>query len=531
MTTRHPKPKAGKSRAAKRDSAAPQAERVAPKRTSAAAQAERALTKRDARSTAQAERVEHTLTTRGTTHHAPRTTRAGHDVRTQHAACQRRSAGDYARGIPSDSRRKKSEGTPPATESRTSRANAALQKTRQRTALKRTASKKDQWSSRIVGMAEVSPDELMGNPKNWRLHPKNQQDAIKGVLSQVGWVQNIVVNKRTGFVVDGHMRLEVARREGAKKVPVVYVDLSPKEEALVLATLDPIGAMADANVENLDALLKEASAANEDVENLLSRLRDEVGVPDEDAEDDEEAPGIRPTGIFELKEDAIFPSSNEWDIPDLRADMLYDGPLPTTTWPEEPKDRSPQIVIWGSTAVDEKVRGKVLCFYTEDYRFEATWSEAVETIERVLPHRPLCAISPDFSLYADMPMAQQLWNIYRARWVSRYWQEAGIKIIPSLATSSNPVCRKFAHAGWPKRPSVVALQMRTGGVKSKGQVDATLEDIASLIAEVNPKRLLLYGVKVRETFEYFLPKGIEYHWCRSFTDVRFDDKPAHWRKK
>ena len=52
------------------------------------------------------------------------------------------------------------------------------------------------------------------------------------------------MNQRSGFVVDGHARVALALSRGEATVPVLYVDLEPEEEALVLATLDPISAMA-----------------------------------------------------------------------------------------------------------------------------------------------------------------------------------------------------------------------------------------------------------------------------------------------
>lgn len=384
----------------------------------------------------------------------------------------------------------------------------------------RKTSNAHKWDNRIVGNAVVDPETLLENPKNWRLHPKQQQEALRGVLDQVGWVQQVIVNKRTGLLVDGHLRVMLAKREGERAIPVVYVDLDPKEEALILAALDPIGSLADTNIEALNDILKDVKATNLAVDKLVNDLR--VEVEEDDEQEEEEPTGIVPTGVVELKEDAIFSSSNEWDIPDLLPEMLYDGPLPKTSWPDEPEDGDPLLMVWNSTGLDEKMRGNILCYYTDDYRFEVLWNDAFETIKRVLPCQPAAAISPDFSLWSSDPLALQLWNIYRARWVSRYWQECGIKIIPSLATSINPECRKFAHAGWPKRPSVVAMQVRTGGMKSKRQIDATLEDIGHLVEDVRPKRLLLYGTKVRETLSHFLPKGVEYHWCKSFTDVRFD---------
>ena len=50
------------------------------------------------------------------------------------------------------------------------------------------------WESRIVGHGEAAPADLVGNPRNWRTHPKAQRDALAGVLDQVGWVQDVIVN-------------------------------------------------------------------------------------------------------------------------------------------------------------------------------------------------------------------------------------------------------------------------------------------------------------------------------------------------
>src|SRR6266705_1108793 len=99
------------------------------------------------------------------------------------------------------------------------------------------------WRNRIVGHGEEDPEQLLANPRNWRIHPKAQQDALAGVLAQVGWVQDVIVNQRSGFVVDGHARVAIAISAG-ERVPVVYVDLSDEEEALILATIDPLSAMA-----------------------------------------------------------------------------------------------------------------------------------------------------------------------------------------------------------------------------------------------------------------------------------------------
>lgn len=134
------------------------------------------------------------------------------------------------------------------------------------------------WQNRIIGSGTERPDQLLANPRNFRRHPREQQSALRGVLSEVGWVQDVIVNQQTGFLVDGHLRVELAMREGQTDVPVKYVDLSPDEEALVLASLDPIAALATADADALTALLADVQSDNTDVLTFIDDLRDRHGI-------------------------------------------------------------------------------------------------------------------------------------------------------------------------------------------------------------------------------------------------------------
>ena len=124
------------------------------------------------------------------------------------------------------------------------------------------------WRNRIVGMGEEAPDQLLANPRNWRIHPKGQQDVMAGALAEVGWVTGVIVNQRTGFVVDGHLRVALAISHNEATIPVQYVDLDEREEAIVLASLDPISAMAGRD----DGLLAELVAGIEVGDNALAAL-------------------------------------------------------------------------------------------------------------------------------------------------------------------------------------------------------------------------------------------------------------------
>ena len=126
------------------------------------------------------------------------------------------------------------------------------------------------WANRIIDHGEESPDQLLANPRNWRLHSPTQQRALASVLDEVGVVQSVIVNRTTGYLVDGHLRVQLAKAAGQSSVPVVYVELSEEEEQIVLASLDPIGAMATADREKLAEVL--AGIDHPDLAGLLEAV-------------------------------------------------------------------------------------------------------------------------------------------------------------------------------------------------------------------------------------------------------------------
>jgi ParB-like chromosome segregation protein Spo0J len=134
------------------------------------------------------------------------------------------------------------------------------------------------YTNRIIGHGTANLDEILFNPGNWRIHPKAQQEALAGVLSEVGWVQSVIINQRTGRLVDGHLRCQVAARNGDKTIPVVYVDLDEAEEALVLASIDPLAAMAATDKAKLDDLLKQVQSDDERVQQMLADMAEREGL-------------------------------------------------------------------------------------------------------------------------------------------------------------------------------------------------------------------------------------------------------------
>lgn len=142
----------------------------------------------------------------------------------------------------------------------------------------------NRWRNRIVGHDVVDADQLLANPKNARVHPLVQQKAMLGVFDSVGWIDEATVNINTGYVVDGHMRIALAISEG-QPVPVRYVDLTEEEEAVALATYDPVGDLAVLDLAMYQQLVDSIGDVDGSVAHILARTGEGPGFTDDTAID------------------------------------------------------------------------------------------------------------------------------------------------------------------------------------------------------------------------------------------------------
>ena len=131
---------------------------------------------------------------------------------------------------------------------------------------------------RIKELRRVKASELIPNPKNWRTHPIAQQDALKGVLAEVGFAGAVLARELddgTLMLIDGHMRAEATTDQ---EIPVLILDVDEAESDKLLATFDPIAAMAESDPHALDALLRNVDTGSEALQKMLAELADGAGL-------------------------------------------------------------------------------------------------------------------------------------------------------------------------------------------------------------------------------------------------------------
>lgn len=133
------------------------------------------------------------------------------------------------------------------------------------------------WQDRITRFERVASDSITPHPFNFRTHPDYQRNVVTGLLDEVGWVDAIKVNERTGHVIDGHLRLEQALQSG-EDVPVLFLDLTEEEEALALATLDKSAELAGVDANNLEVLIDKIDVNDVAVLSFVDDLKVDTGL-------------------------------------------------------------------------------------------------------------------------------------------------------------------------------------------------------------------------------------------------------------
>jgi hypothetical protein len=126
---------------------------------------------------------------------------------------------------------------------------------------------------RIKEFRRVAARELLDHDGNPRRHPQAQRDALRGVLEQVGIAAALVAyhSQRNGgrlTLIDGHLR----KQDFDLDWPVLVLDVTDPEADLLLATHDPLAALAEYDRPKLDALLQEVRAKSPAVVAMLKDL-------------------------------------------------------------------------------------------------------------------------------------------------------------------------------------------------------------------------------------------------------------------
>ena len=152
------------------------------------------------------------------------------------------------------------------------------------------------------------------------------------------------------------------------------------------------------------------------------------------------------------------------------------------------KPRELQGFSFAKSTPSNRKRGKGCHFFIDDYQFERVWNRPEKYVE--LLRKFECVVTPDYSVYTDMPYPMKLWNVYRSLALGHYWQAQGLTVVPN-ATWSDDVSLSWIFNGLPKGGTVFVGTL--GVTKVKEYAEECAKGFPELERQVKPSRILLLG--------------------------------------
>lgn len=149
---------------------------------------------------------------------------------------------------------------------------------------------------RVVELRRVPASELRGHPRNWRRHPHEQLESLRGMFDEVGFAGAVLARQLDDGsleIVDGHARADVADDQ---EIPVLVLDVTEDEANKLLATFDPIGEMAEVDHSVLNDLLEDIeldeSASLRHLISEMQRMLAKQTAKGGEKENEQEIPGM-----------------------------------------------------------------------------------------------------------------------------------------------------------------------------------------------------------------------------------------------
>lgn len=393
----------------------------------------------------------------------------------------------------------------------------------------------------------VDVSKLKGYDKNPR---KGNVRAIAESLKVNRQYRPIVVQKSTMKILAGNHTWKAAKELGWQKIAVVFVDVDDDEAKRIVLADNRTNDLADYDnavlaellkdlgtgtgtgysEDDMNAILNAVSADAEDVmfvaheagERALAQDDelfvaptglgtvsrndddDEVSFGEEEKDIEDEEDDL--AGVYTLKDDLIFQGGTHWDIPLLRPDMMIeDLPMPLHTWAgsatREMEWDGYWLYNWGidSTSGMKDLSKIVLSFYCWDEYIDPWWDYPARHMSKVLNAKIKYAITPNFTPN-NMPTTLGLYQLYRSRWIGRYLQEIGVRVMPDLQVREQDDFVEFSKKTLPKNLPWASIQTqnlvgstRTGQGVSAEEAEVHLEWTLKSVRAADPANLLIYA--------------------------------------
>jgi Domain of unknown function (DUF4417)/ParB-like nuclease domain len=336
-------------------------------------------------------------------------------------------------------------------------------------------------------------------------------EKVAESLKANGQFKPIVVNigthtGRANEILAGNHTTKAARSLKWSSLDVMWVDVS--EEHARRIVLADNGSTDDATYDN--SILAELIEAQKDSVNTLvgttysddalGKLMVEIDLSKKEEIDSiaDSSPDLN--GVEDLSRYIFFDSDKNFDIPELKLEGIPEKlPEKLDIWAghEIDTDRAEDKDQWWLAQWHSGNRGipferSILSLYTEDFHFEGLYFDPSMNTKKILNTGITTCIMPNYSVNQDWPIATWIWAAYRSAYVARYWQEAGLWVIPDIQYGGSDEAMDICLECIPDGAPVVSTQVQT----IRGDIDRlrTTARLLKLAEEkIGFKQILVYG--------------------------------------
>lgn len=164
----------------------------------------------------------------------------------------------------------------------------------------------------------------------------------------------------------------------------------------------------------------------------------------------------------------------------------------------------PSKLIPFSKAISSREFDAWVHFYEDDVSFERIWNKPLKYLPILKRYKGV--IAPDFSLYRDMPLAMQHWNIYRSHAVAVWLQDEGVPVIANVRWGDERTY-DICCFGVPKH-SAIAIGSH-GCIKLLSDRIHFVGGLDHIVKKLEPSTIIIYGTAPDKIFLPYKQKGID----------------------
>lgn len=321
----------------------------------------------------------------------------------------------------------------------------------------------------------------------YRKNPRINDEAVKYVAESIrrfGFKVPVVIDS-SNVIVAGHTRLKAAKQLGMDTIPcVVADDLSPEEIRAFRLADNKVAEKSKWDADLLTEELEEIADIDMSAFDFDIPGNEEKEEEDDDPKENERQ---RTADAYNLDNFDEERTAGFYQMPVLKKCSFF-----------------PDELIGFNYAKTSERRNVGIHFFIDDYQFERIWNAPMDYMDLLAEYD--CVLTPDFSLYMDMPIAMKIWNVYRSRLIGQMMQDSGIRVIPTLSWAE-PQTYQFCFDGLPSGGTVA---VSTVGVMRDRSARAIWADgMTEAIKRLKPKNIICYGSKLDFDFGKINVKYIE----------------------